>query len=71
MIFITPLSTNRSNEVFATFKTEMGKMSKTIKKLEKDNILWKGKHEQASKNMFSMAEEVFTGWPILFDSFFL
>eukprot|EP00116_Pleurobrachia_bachei_P006797 sb/3467059/ len=47
----------RSNEVFATFKTEMGKMSKTIKKLEKDNILWKGKHEQASKNMFSMAEE--------------
>ena len=44
--------------MFATFKTEMGKMSKTIKKLEKDNILWKGKHEQASKNMFSMAEEV-------------
>eukprot|EP00116_Pleurobrachia_bachei_P016515 sb/3476777/ len=36
----------------------MGKMSKTIKKLEKDNILWKGKHEQASKNMFSMAEEL-------------
>ena len=33
-------------------------MSKTIKKLEKENTSWKGKHEQVSKSMFTMAEEV-------------
>ena len=48
----------RSNDVFATFKQEMNKMSKTIKKLEKENLSWKGKHEQVSKSMFTMAEEV-------------
>ena len=48
----------RSNDVFATFKQEMNKMSKTIKKLEKENTSWKGKHEQVSKSMFTMAEEV-------------
>ena len=44
--------------MFATFKQEMNKMSKTIKKLEKENTSWKGKHEQVSKSMFTMAEEV-------------
>jgi len=48
----------RSNDVFATFKQEMNKMSKTIKKLEKENLSWKGKHEQVSKSMFTMAEEL-------------
>lgn len=36
-------------------------MSKTIKKLEKENLTWKGKHEQVSKSMFTMAEEVRLG----------
>ena len=36
----------------------MNKMSKTIKKLEKENLTWKSKHEQTSKSMFTMAEEV-------------
>lgn len=48
----------RSNDVFATFKQEMNKMSKTIKKLEKENLTWKSKHEQTSKSMFTMAEEL-------------
>lgn len=48
----------RSNEVFATFKQEMNKMSKTIKKLEKENQSWKSRHDQTSKSMFGMADEL-------------
>lgn len=48
----------RSNEVFATFKQEMYKMTVTIKKLEKENLTWKSKHEQSSNTMFTMAEEL-------------
>ena len=44
--------------MFATFKQEMNKMSKTIKKLEKENQSWKSRHDQTSKSMFGMADEV-------------
>ncbi|XP_022292525.2 uncharacterized protein LOC111103499 isoform X2 [Crassostrea virginica] len=48
---------NRSNDMFQKFKTEMEKMTKRIKKLEKDGAAWKNKWENANKALLEMAEE--------------
>eukprot|EP01112_Ceratiomyxa_fruticulosa_P006757 TRINITY_DN1763_c0_g1_i4.p1 TRINITY_DN1763_c0_g1~~TRINITY_DN1763_c0_g1_i4.p1 ORF type:complete len:349 (+),score=85.39 TRINITY_DN1763_c0_g1_i4:243-1289(+) len=47
----------KSNDVFATFKGEMEKMSKTIRSLEKDNISLKRKTEQSDLALITLAEE--------------
>ncbi|XP_033740019.1 alpha-taxilin-like isoform X2 [Pecten maximus] len=48
---------NKSNEMFQKFKTEMDKMTKRIKKLEKDGAQWKQKWENSNKALIEMAEE--------------
>ncbi|KAK3747755.1 hypothetical protein QZH41_008786 [Actinostola sp. cb2023] len=48
---------NKSNEVFATFKTEMDKMTKTIKKLEKENKTFKSRWENTNRSLLAMLEE--------------
>lgn len=47
----------KSNEMFASFKQEMEKMTKKIKKLEKETSLWKSRWETSNQNLISMAEE--------------
>ncbi|XP_064602144.1 alpha-taxilin-like isoform X2 [Liolophura sinensis] len=48
---------NKSNEVLGKFKTEMDKMTKRIKKLEKETAMWRGKWEASNKALLEMAEE--------------
>ncbi|KAL9085671.1 MAG: hypothetical protein Q9159_004548 [Coniocarpon cinnabarinum] len=48
---------NNSNELFTTFRKEMEEMSKTKKKLEKDNSALTRNKELTSANVFQMAEE--------------
>ncbi|VDI37667.1 Hypothetical predicted protein [Mytilus galloprovincialis] len=48
---------NKSNDMFQKFKTEMDKMTKRIKKLEKDGAAWKNKWENANKALLDMVEE--------------
>jgi predicted nuclease with TOPRIM domain len=48
----------KSNEVFGSFKTEMEKMTKKIKKLEKESVMWKSRWENSTKALVEMAEEV-------------
>ncbi|XP_007955508.2 gamma-taxilin-like [Orycteropus afer afer] len=47
----------KSNELFTTFRQEMEKMTKKIKKLEKETILWRSKWENNNKILLQMAEE--------------
>ncbi|NXE88331.1 TXLNB protein, partial [Menura novaehollandiae] len=47
----------KSNEVFATFKQEMEKMTKKMKKLEKDTATWKSRFENCNKALLDMIEE--------------
>jgi myosin heavy subunit len=47
----------RSNDVFTSFKTEMDKMSKKIKKLERDTTMWRQKWESSQKALITMAEQ--------------
>ncbi|XP_059556495.1 beta-taxilin isoform X3 [Myotis daubentonii] len=47
----------KSNEVFATFKQEMDKTTKKMKKLEKDTATWKGRFENCNKALLDMIEE--------------
>ncbi|XP_074643809.1 beta-taxilin-like [Tubulanus polymorphus] len=47
----------KSNEVFNGFKSEMDKMTKKIKKLEKDTTMWKTRWEQSNKALIDMVEE--------------
>ncbi|XP_061672134.1 alpha-taxilin isoform X2 [Syngnathoides biaculeatus] len=53
--FQTTLS--KSNEVFATFKQEMEKMTKKIKKLEKETAMYRARWESSNKALLEMAEE--------------
>ncbi|XP_015677662.1 beta-taxilin [Protobothrops mucrosquamatus] len=46
-----------SNEVFANFKQEMDKMTKKMKKLEKDTATWKARFENCNKALLDMIEE--------------
>lgn len=47
----------RSEEMFTKFKTEMDKMSKRCKKVEKEGASWKSKWDNANKALLAMAEE--------------
>ncbi|XP_008294824.1 alpha-taxilin [Stegastes partitus] len=53
--FQTTLS--KSNEVFTTFKQEMEKMTKKIKKLEKETAMYRSRWESSNKALLDMAEE--------------
>ncbi|XP_023200620.1 alpha-taxilin [Xiphophorus maculatus] len=53
--FQTTLS--KSNEVFTTFKQEMEKMTKKIKKLEKETAMYRSRWESSNKALLEMAEE--------------
>ncbi|XP_057684291.1 alpha-taxilin [Corythoichthys intestinalis] len=53
--FQTTLS--KSNEVFATFKQEMEKMTKKIKKLEKETAMYRSRWESSNKALVEMAQE--------------
>ncbi|CAB1320383.1 unnamed protein product [Coregonus sp. 'balchen'] len=53
--FQTTLS--KSNEVFTTFKQEMEKMTKKIKKLEKETSMYRSRWESSNKALLVMAEE--------------
>ncbi|KAG9493565.1 hypothetical protein GDO78_001453 [Eleutherodactylus coqui] len=50
-------SLTKSNEVFTTFKKEMEKMTKKIRKLEKDTNTWKTRFENCNKALLDMIEE--------------
>ncbi|XP_053566634.1 beta-taxilin [Bombina bombina] len=50
-------SLTKSNEVFTTFKKEMEKMTKKMKKLEKDTNTWKTRFENCNKALLDMIEE--------------
>ncbi|XP_064412100.1 beta-taxilin isoform X2 [Latimeria chalumnae] len=47
----------KSNEVFASFKEEMDKMTKKMKKLEKETAIWRTRFESCNKAMIDMIEE--------------
>ncbi|XP_023132540.1 gamma-taxilin [Amphiprion ocellaris] len=47
----------KSNEVFTTFRQEMEKMTKKIKKLEKETTQWRTKWESNNQVLLQMAEE--------------
>ncbi|XP_061902295.1 alpha-taxilin isoform X2 [Entelurus aequoreus] len=47
----------KSNEVFTTFKQEMEKMTKKIKKLEKETAMYRSRWESSNKALLEMAEE--------------
>ncbi|XP_075395967.1 gamma-taxilin-like [Tenrec ecaudatus] len=46
-----------SNELFISFRQEMKKMTKKIKKLEKETIIWRTKWENNNEVLLKMAEE--------------
>ncbi|XP_056154315.1 alpha-taxilin isoform X2 [Lampris incognitus] len=48
---------SKSNEVFTTFKQEMEKMTKKIKKLEKETTMYHSRWESSNKALLEMAEE--------------
>ncbi|KAB0354188.1 hypothetical protein FD755_023113 [Muntiacus reevesi] len=47
----------KSNELFTTFRQEMEKMTKKMKILEKEVIMWRTKWENNNKILLEMAEE--------------
>ncbi|XP_051919928.1 gamma-taxilin isoform X1 [Hippocampus zosterae] len=47
----------KSNDVFTTFRQEMEKMTKKIKKLEKETTQWRTKWESNNRTLLQMAEE--------------
>ncbi|MCI4395877.1 hypothetical protein PGIGA_G00197180 [Pangasianodon gigas] len=47
----------KSNEVYAAFKQEMEKMTKKMKKLERESNVWKIRFESCSKALTDMIEE--------------
>ncbi|XP_048848915.1 alpha-taxilin-like [Brienomyrus brachyistius] len=48
---------SKSNEVFTTFKQEMEKMTKKIKKLEKETTMYRSRWESSNRALLEMAEE--------------
>ncbi|XP_061426121.1 alpha-taxilin-like [Lethenteron reissneri] len=48
---------SKSNEVFNTFRQEMEKMTKKIKKLEKETSVWRTRWESSNKALLDMVEE--------------
>ncbi|KAJ8009083.1 hypothetical protein DPEC_G00085170 [Dallia pectoralis] len=53
--FQTTLS--KSNDVYASFKNEMEKMTKKMKKLDKESNVWKTRFESTNKTLSDMIEE--------------
>ncbi|XP_028858413.1 beta-taxilin isoform X1 [Denticeps clupeoides] len=47
----------KSNEVYVTFKQEMEKMTKKMKKLEKESNVWKTRFESSNKALMDIIEE--------------
>ncbi|RXN01633.1 Beta-taxilin [Acipenser ruthenus] len=47
----------KSNGVFANFKQEMDRMSKKMKKLEKETTVWRTRFESCNKALIDMIEE--------------
>ncbi|XP_062510577.1 alpha-taxilin-like isoform X2 [Corticium candelabrum] len=47
----------KSNDVFGTFKKEMDKMTKTIKKLEKETNMWRARWETSNLSLSKMTDE--------------
>ncbi|XP_067273964.1 alpha-taxilin isoform X1 [Pseudorasbora parva] len=47
----------KSNEIYATFKQEMDKMTKKMKKLEKESNTWKTRFESCNKALVEMIDE--------------
>ncbi|XP_078262025.1 alpha-taxilin isoform X2 [Rhinoraja longicauda] len=47
----------KSNEAFSTFKQDMEKMTKRMKNLEKETLMWKTKWESCNKVLLGMIEE--------------
>ncbi|XP_030054397.1 beta-taxilin [Microcaecilia unicolor] len=50
-------SLKKSNEVFTCFKEEMDKMTKKMRKLEKETVTWKSRFENCNKALLDMIEE--------------
>lgn len=48
----------KSNDTFSNFKKDMEKMSRQIKKLEKETIQWKMKWETSNKSLQALTQEV-------------
>jgi predicted nucleic acid-binding Zn-ribbon protein len=48
----------KSNQVFESFKTEMDKMTKKIKKLEQETNSWKVKWETSDKTLAAVIKQV-------------
>ncbi|XP_073709298.1 beta-taxilin isoform X2 [Garra rufa] len=48
---------SKSNEIYVTFKQEMEKMTKKMKKLEKESSIWKTRFESCNKALVDMIEE--------------
>uniref|UniRef100_A0A8C1DHF6 Taxilin beta n=1 Tax=Cyprinus carpio carpio TaxID=630221 RepID=A0A8C1DHF6_CYPCA len=47
----------KSNEIYITFKQEMDKMTKKMKKLEKESNIWKTRFESCNKALVEMIDE--------------
>ncbi|XP_066557065.1 beta-taxilin isoform X3 [Amia ocellicauda] len=47
----------KSNDVFTSFKQEMDKMTKKMKKLEKESTVWRTRFESCNKALVDMIEE--------------
>ncbi|XP_067901642.1 beta-taxilin [Heterodontus francisci] len=47
----------KSNETFGSFKQDMEKMTKRMKKLEKETVMWKTKWESCNKALLDMIDE--------------
>ncbi|KAK7150991.1 hypothetical protein R3I93_012051 [Phoxinus phoxinus] len=47
----------KSNDIYATFKQEMDKMTKKMKKLEKESNTWKTRFESCNKALVEMIDE--------------
>lgn len=50
-------SLQRSNDTFGTYKTELEKMSKRIKSLEKESYEWRVKYEKSNRALLNMVSE--------------
>lgn len=48
-------SLQKSNDIFVTYKTELEKMSKKTKKLEKESLEWKRKCEKSNASLLDLA----------------
>ncbi|CAG2119705.1 unnamed protein product, partial [Medioppia subpectinata] len=47
----------KSNDMFAGFKKDMERMSKQIKRLEKETLLWKGRWETSNTALLKLSDE--------------